>query len=86
MKLKANFNQRPQVVGLEVSVKNADVVICTLEDGTEFGAHVTLFDEEGDPAFLDDENRLKGEYEIFTARTTGVLWIREKGGQRGFTW
>lgn len=84
MKLKANFNQRLQVVGLEISEENADVVICTLTTGTKFGAHSSLFDDD-DPMFLDDENRLIKEYELFKARDTGEMWVREKGVRRGFT-
>lgn len=85
MKLKANFDQRPQVVGLEISEQNADVVICELTTGTKFGAHVSLFEEDGSPMFLDDENRLTKDYELFKARNTGEMWVRERGQQRGFT-
>lgn len=85
MKLKVNFDQRPQVVGLTVSKLNADVVICTLESGEEFGAHSSLFDD-GDPMFLDDDNRLLKDYELFTARNTGKVWLREKSARGGFTW
>ena len=84
MKLKANFDQRPQVVGLTISEENPDVVICELTTGTKFGAYSSFFDGD-DPMFLDDENRLTKEYEIFKARNTGEMWVREKGVQRGFT-
>jgi hypothetical protein len=85
MKLKVNFDQRPQVVDLRISEKNADVVICTLESGEEFGAHSSLF-EDGEPMFLNDDNRLLKDYELFTSRTTDKMWVREKSAQRGFTW
>ena len=86
MKLKVDFSQRPLVVGMRISEQNADVAICTLENESEFGAHVSLFDEDGSPLFVGEDNRLLQGYELFTARNTGLLWVREKGVQRGFTW
>ena len=90
MKLKLK-NEAPLVVDLSRALDNKNVVVCTLENGEKFGCYVAdhfTKDEDGelDPLFLDDKNRIHSDYELFKARNTGLMWLREVKAERGYRW
>lgn len=90
MKITIKLDQGPKVVDLRVAPENKDVLVGTLDTGEEFGTykgeHYEIVDGTATPLFLDDNNCITEEYELFKSRNTGLLWLRVKGAQRGFRW